>query len=271
MRKIITLLISIFTFATVNAWPDPKEAPFIDGEELLYEVSYRAALVPNTVVAEVKTRVNVTDDPVPSYHVWANASVMSFFRWFFDMSDTYEIWLDKETLLPLRFANDIREGRYLYKSKYTYDWDSMRIHTVASRPKWDKDRIEAFELTPKSMDPLSTFFNLRGEDIDSFEIGKDIPLQLVFAKKIRHINFKYLGREVRNIKKVGKFNTIKFSCQLADEDGQSFEDGAEFYIWLTDDENKIPLYLESPIKVGSVKATIAKIKNLKYPLTSKIK
>ena len=170
----------------------------------------------------------------------------------------------------MRVANDIKEGKYTYKSHYRYDWDSMLVHTVASRPKWEKDRIEKYELTRSSMDPLSTFFNLRGEDIDDFEINKEMPLELVFANKIRHIKFRFLCREVMNIKKIGKFNTIKFACQLANDDGQSFEDGSEFFVWLTDDQNKIPLYLESPIRVGSVKATISKMKNLKYPLISKI-
>lgn len=271
MRKYIAFFVSIFTCATLGAWPVAKEAPFIDGEELLYEVSYKAALIPNTVVAQVKTRVNMSDDPAPSYHIWSNAAVMSHFKWFFDMSDTYEIWLDSETLLPLRFENDIKEGKYTYQSNYRYDWDSMRVHTFANRAKWDKPRIEALDLTRTSMDPLSTFFNLRGEDIEEFEIGKEMPLELVFAKKIRNIKFKFLGRETLNLKKMGKFNTLKFACQLADDDGQSFKEGSEFFVWLTDDDNKIPLYLESPVKVGSVKATIAKMKNLKYPLTSKIK
>ena len=270
MRKYLTVFVFIFTFAILGAWPVAKEAPFKDGEELVYDVSYKAALIPNTVVAEVKMKVRQIDEPQPEYYVWANAAVMSHFRWFFDMSDTYEIWLDKETLLPLRFANDIKEGKYTYKSHYRYDWDSMLVHTVASRPKWEKDRIEKYELTCSSMDPLSTFFNLRGEDIDDFEINKEMPLELVFANKIRHIKFRFLGREVMNIKKIGKFNTIKFACQLANDDGQSFEDGSEFFVWLTDDQNKIPLYLESPIRVGSVKATISKMKNLKYPLISKI-
>jgi len=50
-----------------------------------------------------------------------------------------------------------------------------------------------------------------------------------------------------------------------------FTDGSEFFIWLSDDENKIPLHLESPIRVGSVNAYITGYKGLKYPLTSKIR
>ena len=38
-----------------------------------------------------------------------------------------------------------------------------------------------------------------------------------------------------------------------------------------DDENKIPLYIESPVRVGSINAYISGYKGLKYPMTSLIK
>ena len=87
----------------------------------------------------------------------------------------------------------------------------------------------------------------------------------------RSINYRLAGREVRNIKGVGKFRTLKFVCELATSSGESFKDGSEFYLWISDDLNKIPLYLESPIRIGSVRVRLLDASNLKYPLTSKIK
>ncbi|MFQ9504899.1 MAG: DUF3108 domain-containing protein [Alistipes indistinctus] len=65
--------------------------------------------------------------------------------------------------------------------------------------------------------------------------------------------------------------TLKFVCELATSSGESFKDGSEFYLWISDDLNKIPLYLESPIRIGSVRVRLLDASNLKYPLTSKIK
>ena len=272
MKNLILTFCAIFTVTVAAAWPTVKNAPFKSGEKLSYDVSYRAALIPNTVVADV----NIRTDLVPlgdslTYHVWANARVMPFFRWFYDLNDTYEVWLAENTLLPLRFANDLKEGKYLFKSTYTYDWHGMKVSTVSRNAKWSEDSLNEMKISPESMDPLSMFYNMRGMDVSSFREGEERPLHLVFSKKIRHISFKFLGRENYSVPKLGKFRTLKFSCQLVNDDGQSFEDGSEFYIWITDDMNKIPIYLESPIKVGSVRATITKMENLKYPLDSKIK
>ena len=43
-------------------------------------------------------------------------------------------------------------------------------------------------------------------------------------------------------------------------DGYSFTDGSEFTLWISDDQNKIPLYIESPIRVGSIQAYITAYK-----------
>jgi hypothetical protein len=42
-------------------------------------------------------------------------------------------------------------------------------------------------------------------------------------------------------------------------------------LWVTDDENKIPLMVESSIFVGSIRAQITKMEKLKNPVTSRIK
>ena len=96
-------------------------------------------------------------------------------------------------------------------------------------------------------------------------------MNLVLEDTIRPIRYRFLGREVKNIRGTGKFRTLKFVCELATSSGESFKDGSEFYLWISDDLNKIPLYLESPIRIGSVRVRLLDASNLKYPLTSKIK
>ena len=64
---------------------------------------------------------------------------------------------------------------------------------------------------------------------------------------------------------------LKFDCQMGTTEGYSFTDGTVFTIWISDDDNKIPLYIESPVRIGSINAYISGYKNLKYPLSSLIK
>jgi hypothetical protein len=42
-------------------------------------------------------------------------------------------------------------------------------------------------------------------------------------------------------------------------------------VWVSDDLNRVPLRIESPITVGSVKVDMMGYKNLRYPMKSMMK
>ncbi len=249
----------------------PRETAFADGEKLTYVVSYKAALIPNTEVAEVVFKTSrARVEGVPTYRIYANAKTFAFFKWFFTLDDTYETWLDVETLRPVKFANDIRENKYRYYSSYQYDWDKMVVNTTYRKLRWPADRYKTMPLSPVSFDALALFYNLRSTDASTFQPGVGRTLEMVLDDTIRRIEYKFLGRETRKIAGLGTFRTLKFSCQLATSSGESFEDGSEFFLWISDDENKIPLYIESPIRVGSIRGKLERYEGLKYKLSSKI-
>ena len=50
-----------------------------------------------------------------------------------------------------------------------------------------------------------------------------------------------------------------------------FSQFSDVMIWISDDQNKVPLMFESPILVGKVQGTLVEFKNLKGPLDSKLK
>ena len=88
-------------------------------------------------------------------------------------------------------------------------------------------------------------------------------------QEIYPLALKYLGpEENKKVKGVGRFNTQKFSPQLIA--GDVFKEGDEMKIYVSDDENKIPVLIESPVSVGSVKAVLKSYKGLKYPMTAQV-
>ena len=94
---------------------------------------------------------------------------------------------------------------------------------------------------------------------------------MVLQDTIRDLQYRYLGREQKKIRNMGRFATLKFECQLGTTEGFSFTDGTVFTIWISDDRNKIPLWIESPVRVGSINAYISGYRGLKYPMESLMK
>ena len=87
--------------------------------------------------------------------------------------------------------------------------------------------------------------------------------------ELHTVYIRYKGQEVKKVRGVGKFNTIMFTGSLVA--GDVFQGGEDLKIWVTDDENRIPVWIESPIIVGTVKARLVGYKGLKHPLKSMIK
>jgi hypothetical protein len=49
-----------------------------------------------------------------------------------------------------------------------------------------------------------------------------------------------------------------------------FDGGEKMTIWVTDDENHIPVRIETPIVVGSIKVDMVGYQNIRYPMSSLI-
>lgn len=263
--------------AQVAAYLDLKngeekvEAAFAAGEKLTFVGSYSATLIPTIEAGEVEVRISRTMlGGVPALNIYGNARTNAGFRSFFDLNDTYQSWLDEKTLRPLKHTTRLREGNYRYNSDIIFDWDNMEVSSVWRNLKRTYASSKVQKLTPESFDAVSLFYNLRSKDISDFEIGETKYLEMVLEDTIRVLTYRFLGKETIKLKKLGTFKALKFSCTIATSTEQTFRDGTELFLWVTDDKNRMPLYVESPIRIGSVKGTLTSYSGLKYPLDSKI-
>ena len=62
--------------------------------------------------------------------------------------------------------------------------------------------------------------------------------------------------------------TIKFGAKLLE--GEVFKGEADMTIWVSDDNNRLPVLFEAPLLVGTAKGRMTSYKNIKYPFDSLI-
>src|SRR5690606_7671074 len=119
-----------------------------------------------------------------------------------------------------------------------------------------------------SWDVLSIIYYARNLDFSDNKAGDRVPIK-IFLDNEEHQSFiEFLGKDVLSIKGVGTFNCYKFSPLLIE--GTIFNSGSGMVVWVTDDENNLPILIETPILVGSIKARIRSFENLRHPLNSKL-
>jgi hypothetical protein len=79
---------------------------------------------------------------------------------------------------------------------------------------------------------------------------------------------RYKGKEQLIARSGEVYNTIRFSVLLVE--GTIFKGGEDMEIWVTDDDNRIPVLVDAKILVGSVKAVLTGVEGLKSPMTSTV-
>ena len=118
-------------------------------------------------------------------------------------------------------------------------------------------------------DMLSILYYVRNQQVEGYEKGDEIPINVFFDKETYPLKVFYDGKDrKKKIKNLGKFNTLKFIPEVVA--GYVFDEETRMKLWVSDDQNKIPLLIESPVSIGSIKAVLKRYENLKYPLTSQI-
>jgi hypothetical protein len=243
---------------------------YVDGEVLNFRMSYKAKLLPNIEVASV---VIATKDTLLEgrevHKVYGHGATENMYHWILPVNDTYLVWADRQSKRTVRFDSDLHEGSYTFWSTYLFDHEKGVVNTRwQSRQRPIKERQLA--ISDRGMDPISLYFNLRAINPAEVKEGWSKDLEMVLEDTVRKLNLRYEGREVKKIKRLGKFNTLKFRCNIATSSGFAFTDGTEFELWISDDRNKLPLYIKSPIRVGSVCAYLSSFEGLRYPLESKV-
>ena len=237
---------------------------FQQGEKIVYKVFYNwnfVWLAAGEVVFEVAEAEN-------EYRISGIGRTYPSYEWFFKVRDYYYTFIDKETFLPHTFIRDVQEGSYTLYDKIKFDQDNLQGSSLRGKSK-EEAKLKPFALESCMHDMLSIIYKMRNIDFDEIGPNSSIPVKIFLDMETYSLNIKTEGKEAKKwVKGQGSFNTIKLSPELIA--GNVFDEGQSMDIWISDDENKIPLIIESPVSVGSLKVILKEYSGLKFPLTSKL-
>lgn len=240
-----------------------RKSSFQPGEEARYRISYNWFVL-WADVGEVwfSTKESKVKD-IPCLHLLAVGATYKSWDWFFKVRDRYESWVYPESLKPIAFNRDVYEGGYTIKHYYAFNHSKGVAYTQTQSN--DKPVVkDTIPIPDCTFDLVSILYYVRNLDFSKCRINDTIPVNLLIDNEIYGIYFRYLGTEKKKIRKLGEIECMKFSAMLIQ--GSVFKGGEKMYIWVTNDKNRLPVYIESPILVGSVRGTLIDIKGNKYPL-----
>ena len=236
---------------------------FQGGEEITYKLYYNWGIMWLSA-GEVTFKVN---DMGSQYHVAVAGRTYKSYEWFFKVRDYYDTYIDKNSLLPKTAIRDVSEGKYKLYNKITFDQENKKASSLRGKTREVATKKE-YNVGECMHDVISVIYYSRNIDFESYNEGEEFPVKIFMDKEVWPLDVKYKGKEIRKkVKGKGRFNTIKFSPQVVS--GRVFKEGEEMMVYVSDDKNRIPLLIESPVSVGSIKAVLKSYKGLKYEMTAK--
>ncbi len=237
---------------------------FQGGEQLVYKIFYNM----NFVWIPAGEVVFTVEDKGDVFRLSANGKTYPSYEWFFKVNDKYECYVDKSTLLPRLSIRDVHEGNYTVFDQMTFDQENYTIQSDRGPSRTDIRQRNTYELDRCMHDILSILYYMRNLDFASYRNGQKLAIEIFMDGEAWPLNVQFLGkRPNKKIHGLGRFDAIHFRPETIA--GEVFDEGAHMNIWVSDDANKVPLMIESPVSVGSIKAVLKTYKGLRYPLTSK--
>lgn len=176
-----------------------------------------------------------------AYRIISKTESNSFVSRFYKVRDRAESYIDAESLYTLRFVKHLREGGYKQDTDVRFD-QAHRKAVYASGP--------AEDVPARVHDVLSAFYYVRTLPL---AVGSTITIPT-------HDNRKSYEMEVRVHKKerievpAGKFDCILVEPVLKSEG--VFKSKGSIYVWVTDDDRRIPVLVKSKVPVGSISVSL---------------
>lgn len=230
------------------------EKAFLPGEELHYQLYYNLGFVwIQAGTCEFKVR-SVTCNRRPIYQLMVSGKTQKSFDSFYRVRDTIVSYVDTENLIPFKAYKYTHEDSWNGIDAFTFTKDSggWKITTKLHRKKSWNEPKESWT-SNCGFDIVTSIYRLRClSDKRLYIKGRrsEIPLRLDDGEY--NVYLTYLGKDVIKLYGGGFYSAHAFSMTLIQ--GHVFKRGDALKMWISDDGNKIPLLVESPIRVGSVKA-----------------
>lgn len=249
-RNIILLLCILVTMVSLSQENETPKA-FKDGEWLRYKMSYSGFLRAGSAILEVKEKEL---DGRKVYHAKGTGWTSGMIRWFFKVRDVYESYFDIQEVKPYFFKRDVNEGGYIIRRDIKFDYEKKKATVIDHK----KDTTQHFTIADVQ-DMISSFYYLRNQKVDTLKKGQSIEIDMFFDGQTFPFKLKYTGRKKLRTR-FGKVETYVFKPLV--QAGRVFKENESVTVWVTADDNKIPIKLKASLAVGSLRADLEGYKGL---------
>ena len=227
---------------------------FQPGEFLKYKIHY-GLLNAGFATVELKEKHEKSDSLI---HAVGKGWTTGMVGFLFKVEDTYESYFTASEVKPNHFVRNINEGGYTKDKEVFFDFDKKEAREVNHK----KATKSSYFIENDVQDILSSFYYMRNIDFSQLKKNDSIDVNMFFDGKMNPIKLIVMDREIIKTD-FGKIEAIKIRPLVLK--GRVFKDEENVTLWISDDQNKIPLKIKASLLVGSAKAELIQYSGLVHP------
>ena len=261
------LYLIFFLFLLINSI-QAKELPFQAKEELKFDIHYKYGLIMMKAGTANYYLTEGNYNNKKSFKTTVDFKTTSFFDKIFKMRDTLSSHLS-EDMQPLYHIRTIYEGSYhiveeVFFNSFNKDYSEVRVKRV-SGPKVSFDTI----ISSKNFgyDIVNILQYIRS--FDYLQMKSPVSnISTFFGKENVKITIRNEGQTIIEKSQTLKYKTYKIALDFTDSSFNESKNAIE--IWLSDDENRVPVRVRAKLGIGLAEVHLVSWKNLKYPFSSEV-
>lgn len=240
----------------------PQENTFFQaGEELRYDLYFRYGIINTKAGTSSLVVADETYNGTAAYKMTMLANTNGLANKMFSMKDTLTAYTSKN-IVPLAFIkNAMEQGDYTQETAlYDYSQDSITVKT--QRIRNDILRFDEILRSHECIyDMVSTVYYARTLDFSQMKKGDKTTISSLSGKKIVHMDIEFQGIEKVKANDRREYNCIKLVLMI---NTSAFEDKKEaMKVYLSNDINRVPIRIDSQLKIGSTRAILKNYKGLR--------
>lgn len=232
----------------------PKVDPFWIGETVVHDVHYFKVSA-GALTMKVDKMAQVNGRKAYQF-VTSIESYPTFSSMVYAADDTARTLVDYEDLVPRVFSLHVKESAQLREGRSIFDFEKKRAKYWEKKIS-DKSGIEEknqdWEILPFSQNVFSAIFYMR---LFAWETGKEYAFRVADAEQNLIFKGTALRRETLETE-IGPYPSVVVKTEIMTKG--VFTPVGDILIWLSDDDRKFVLRIESKIKIGTLITEIVKL------------
>ena len=195
-----------------------------------------------------------------AYNFSLDIKSTKMFSLFYAVDNSAETFVDFENMIPITYSSESKETARRKEARAYFDWSKNEAtyweKTIKKDGKEDKKKL-VWDIEAYTQNIISALFYLRAFPLTP---GKKFAFRVADNGKNYLFHAEVLRREKLSTK-IGELNTVVVRPTFELED--QFKPTGENLFWLTDDDRKFIVRIESKIKIGTL---VGKVKSIERGL-----